>query len=421
MESVTRRARSVQPLPMSIRAKLAALTLFVGLVVSLGSAQSVGEPLSAFSPGGLDIHHINTGEGTAAFLVLPDSTTLLIDCGFGQAARPPKYKAPRRPDESRLPGEWVARYIKRVHPGGGDAAVDYAVVSHFHADHMGGFADLLRTVRVRTFLDRGWPDYGAPLPFDGRLADLYKTAIKEQVDRHGMKVARFKAGAADQIRLRHAPERYRDFEVRNLAVNGEAWTGEGTAVRTRAGAEEKYDENTHSAALRLRYGRFKYYTGGDLPGSPADEGPLARDMESAIAWVTGRVDVAVLNHHGNSDGSNAFFLSVLRPRVAIANVWAARQVDPETLARLRSERIYPGPRDIFATNGMWDGRADHIKQVFGEAAGLRHLEDLKSLAADQGHIVVRVAAGGMSYRVFVLVDSDETMRIKSVHGPYTSQ
>jgi glyoxylase-like metal-dependent hydrolase (beta-lactamase superfamily II) len=149
--------------------------------------------------------------------VLPDSTTLLIDCGFGQAARPPKYQAPRRPDESRLPGQWVARYIKRVHPGGADAPIDYAIVSHFHADHRGGFADLLRTIRVRTFLDRGWPDYGAPLPFNGPLADLYKSTIKEHVDRHGMKVARFKAGAADQIVLRHAPERYRDFEVRNLA------------------------------------------------------------------------------------------------------------------------------------------------------------------------------------------------------------
>jgi glyoxylase-like metal-dependent hydrolase (beta-lactamase superfamily II) len=416
---------------MSIRSTLAAFTLLVTVVVSFGSAesiavsfgadQSVGETLSPFSPGSLDIHHINTGQGNAAFLVLPDGTTLLIDCGFGQAARPPRYKAPRRPDESRLPPEWVARYIKRVHPGGSDAAIDYAVVSHFHDDHMGGIADLLRTVRVRSLLDRGWPDYGAPLPFDGPRADLYTRALEEQVDRHGMQVARFKAGAADQIVLLHAAQRYRDFEVRNLAVNGEAWTGEGTAVRARAGGNEKYDENTYSAALRLRYGRFDYYTGGDLPGSPAEAGPLARDMESAIAWVTGPVDVAVLDHHGNSDGSNAFFLSVLRPRVSIANVWAARQVDPETLARLRSERIYPGPRDIFATNGMWDGRADHIKQVFGESAGLQHLENLKSLAADQGHIVVRVAPGGMSYRVFVLVDSDETMRIKSIHGPYSSQ
>jgi hypothetical protein len=92
----------------------------------------------------------------------------------------------------------------------------------------------------------------------------------------------------DQVVLRHALERYRDFEVRNLAVNGEAWTGEADGVRARVGANEKYDENTYSAALRLRYGRFEYYTGGDLPGSPADEGPLARDMESAIAWVTVR-------------------------------------------------------------------------------------------------------------------------------------
>jgi hypothetical protein len=67
---------------------------------------------------------------------------------------------------------------------------------------------------------------------------------------------------------------------------------------------------------------------------------------------------------------------------------------------------------------MWDGRADHIKQICGESAGLQHLQDLKSLAAVQGYIVVRVESGGMSYRVFVLDDSDETMRIKSIHGPY---
>jgi hypothetical protein len=266
--------------------ELAALTLLFGLLIRPGDAQAVGDRIGAFTPGGLDIHHINTGEGSSAFLVLPDATTLLIDCGYGQAARAPKYKAPRRPDESRLPGEWIARYIKRVHPGGADAAVDQAVVTHFHGDHMGGFEDLLRTVRVRALFDRGAPDYGAPLPFNGALAGLYKSALKEQVDRHGMKVARFRAGAADQIVLQHAPDKYPNFEVRNLAVNGEAWTGHGTEVRARVGRNEKHDENTYSAALRLRYGSFEYYNGGDLPGSPTEEGPLARDMESAIACVS---------------------------------------------------------------------------------------------------------------------------------------
>src|ERR1051325_1851628 len=94
------------------------VALLLGFVSQLVLAQTAGDKLAPSTPGGLDIHHINTGEGNAAFLALPDGTTLLIDCGFGQAERAPKYKAPRRPDESRLPGEWVARYIRRVHPRG---------------------------------------------------------------------------------------------------------------------------------------------------------------------------------------------------------------------------------------------------------------------------------------------------------------
>ena len=382
-------------------------------------AESSGDVLAPFTRGGLDIHHINTGEGSAAFLVLPDATTLLIDCGYGQAARAPKYKAPRRPDESRLPGEWVARYVQRVHPGGAEAAVDYAVISHFHGDHMGGLADFLRHVRIARLFDRGWPDYGAPQPFAGPLAGPYKAALKQQIDRREMIVERFTAGRADQIVLRHDAKQFPGFEVRNLAVNGAAWTGQGTAVRQRAILSGKADENPCSAALRLHYGAFDYYTGGDLPGATAsDTEPAAPDMESAIAWITGPVDVAVLNHHGNSDGSTRFFLSVLRPRVCIANVWAARQIDPETLARLRSEKTYPGPRDIFATNGLWDGRAEHILALFGEAAGRRHLGDLKTLASDQGHVVVRVAPDANSYRILVVEDADESMRVRSVHGPY---
>jgi beta-lactamase superfamily II metal-dependent hydrolase len=398
------------------------LTVLLSLLVRLvgaALAETPGERLPAFTPGGLDIHHINTGEGSSAFLILPDATTLLIDCGYGQAARAPKYKAPRRPDESRLPGEWIARYVKRVHPRGADAAVDYAIISHFHGDHMGGLSEFLQQVKIRQLFDRGWPGYGEPVPLSGPIGTSYKVALKEQVERHGMKVERFKAGVADQVVLRHAPREFPNFEIRHLAVNGEAWTGSGTEVRARFHSSEKLDENVCSAALRLRFGGFDYFTGGDLPGGTLEEGAAGgRDMESAIAWATGPVDVAVLNHHGNSDGSNAFFLSVLQPRVCIANVWASRQIDPETLARLRSPRIYPGPREIFATNGMWDGRADHILLTFGEAQGRKHLEDLKSLAAQQGHVVVRVKPGGTSYHVLVLDDSNESMRILSVHGPY---
>lgn len=385
---------------------------------------AVGETLPPPAIGGMDIHHINTGEGSAALLVLPDHTTLLIDCGSNQdTARPPRFKAPRRPDESRLPGEWIARYIQRVHPRGATAPIDYGVVSHFHADHMGGFAELFRQVRVGKLLDRGWPDYGAPLPFTGPAAGLYKAAVAGQARDHGMTVERFRGGVADQIVLRHDPQRYLGFEVRHLAVNGEAWTGEGTAMRRRISTAEPPNENALCAALRVRYGAFDYYTGGDLPGAAEKpETPAARDMESAIAWVTGPVDVAVLNHHGNADSTSSFFLSVLQPRICIAQVWDAQHVAPKTLARLRSSVIAPGPRDIFMTNGGWEGRAEHIVRVFGEEVGRQHIEDLKTaITAHQGHLVVRVAPGGGSYEVIVLTDADESMRVRSVHGPYASR
>ena len=174
--------------------------------------------------------------------------------------------------------------------------------------------------------------------------------------------------------------------------------------------------------MRIRYGAFDYFTGGDLPGAAEKpEVPAQRDMESAIAWVTGPVDVMSLNHHGNPDSTTPFFLSVLQPRVCIAQVWDAQQVDPKVLGRLRSEHIGPGPRDLFMTNGGWDGRAEHIVRVFGEEAGRKHIEDLKTIAAQQGHIVVRVSPGGDSYHVIVVTDEDESRRVRSVHGPYSSR
>lgn len=407
---------------MPFRARLVpALALLLATPALRAAMPVAGEVLPLHAPGGLDIHHINTGEGNATLLVLPDRTTWLIDCGSLQGTtRPPGFKAPPRPDASRLPGEWVARYIQRVHPGGRAAPLDYGSVTHFHGDHMGGFLELFRHVRIRTFLDRGWPDYTKPVPFGGALAGLYKSALAEQSRQHGMHIERIRAGAADQIVLRHAPGRYPDFEVRTLAVNGEAWTGSGTEVRPRIDPGEK-NENALCAAMRVRYGRFEYFNGGDLTGMHTrPDWPASRDVESAIAWATGPVDVLLLNHHGNSDATGPFFVSVLQPRVCIAHVWDAQQVDPPVLERLRSDRLGPGPRDIFMTNGNWEGRADHILRVFGAEAGRKHLEDLKSVV-QQGHVVVRVAPGGESYHVLVVTDADESMRIRSVHGPYSSR
>ena len=73
-----------------------------------------------------------------------------------------------------------------------------------------------------------------------------------------------------------------------------------------------------------------------------------------------------------------------------------------------SQRLYTDDRDILATNMP---RANY--DVIGPL--------LEEMLSDQGHIVIRVAPGGGSYRAIILEDSDESMRVKSVHGSYESR
>ncbi len=103
----------------------------VGLVCSR-MKQSMLPP---WTPGELDIHHIDTGRGNATFLLAPDGTTMLIDCGTSNDG--PDVSAPARPDASRQPGEWVARYaLKQAHAAGRNS-LDYAIATHIHPDHVG--------------------------------------------------------------------------------------------------------------------------------------------------------------------------------------------------------------------------------------------------------------------------------------------
>ena len=59
---------------------------------------------------------------------------------------------------------------------------------------------------------------------------------------------------------------------------------------------------------------FRYFTGGDLPGT-ADPGfPAWHAIEAAVAAVVGKVDVHVVNQHGSIGEESEPFLRTLHPR-----------------------------------------------------------------------------------------------------------
>jgi beta-lactamase superfamily II metal-dependent hydrolase len=375
----------------------------------IARGETPGDALAPWSRGTLDVHHINTGRGNATLFVLPDGTTLLVDAGDG-GALPPR-GTPPRPDASRPPAEWIARYVRAM----GVSAIDYGYVTHFHADHMGAMAELAKRVPVRVMVDRAWPDYAFPAADHREFTTPEFARYLELVRAGVVKPMRLVPGRADQIVLVRDPGAYPEFEVRSIAANGEVWTGGPSAATRRVfpdlaglSREDWPTENMSSLAIRVRYGALDYFTGGDIPGNVRPGYPDWQDVETEVARATGPVDVALLNHHGNRDSQNAFFVGALRPRVWILHVWSADHPGHDVLARLYSTRLYPGPRDVFATNMI---EANRI--VIGPL--------LDQLASAQGHVVVRVAPGGASYRVIVLDDAAETYAVKAVHGPYDSR
>src|ERR1700756_978634 len=111
------------------------IRVLVALAVALTTSAATLPP---WTPGTLDIHQISTGRGNAAFFVFPDGTTMLVDAGAAGDGIP---DTDPRPNATRSPGGWIVRYIERT-MAPQPPRIDYAVITHFHPDHMAGITDV---------------------------------------------------------------------------------------------------------------------------------------------------------------------------------------------------------------------------------------------------------------------------------------
>jgi glyoxylase-like metal-dependent hydrolase (beta-lactamase superfamily II) len=334
---------------------------FFGLLAALRAASGAATTeLPPWQPGFLDIHHIATGRGSCTFLLLPDGTTMMIDAGATDDAL--NVSAPPRPDGSRRPGEWMARYAARQMRAAGRAELDFFLVSHFHPDHIGGLADVAASLPIRTLVDRGYS---------------YPTRI--EVPYTGLpKAQQFEVGTSNQFRLRSRA--YPEFSIRNIAVNGEVW--DGGKVRQcfppleSLRREDYPSENMCSAAIRVSYSKFAYYTGGDLTCATRDGAAPWRDIETPVAEAVGPVSVAVANHHGYYDAVGPGFIRALRPKAIVIPTW---HITHPGLAQL--ERMVESGAAVYATN-------------MTETSRLLNARFVPRMKSVEGHVVVRVRPGG---------------------------
>ena len=371
---------------------------------------------SGWQSGHFQIHAIYTGVAESIFLVYPDGTSLLIDCGDHPAHTRGKLAVPILPDLTKHSGARIAEYVRKVNPRGSE--VDYFLLTHYHSDHAGsygyhagfspdfkyvksGLGEAIETLSFGKVVDRAWPTFDDPLPVsenaDGRLLANLKEVYAE-LRRRGTEIERFRLEAgSDQLRPLHGGADA--FSVRALSANGRLLAPDGSVVdlyaaEKAAGRLSKVNENMMSIGLRFDFGCFGFYTAGDF----SDGGGR---REARMAEVCGRVDVAKINHHGHHSMPEGL-VRALGARVYLACIWDQLHVTRDAMRRIAAGSA---PNRPLLAPGVF------TEERRREDADEKWKQDVAQETFGGAHVVVDVPPGGAEYTVSFISPCDDDLRI----------
>ena len=416
----------------------------------------VGKTIPAWQKGEMDVHFINTTTGECMFVIFPDGTQMLVDAASSTVETNSNGSTTNTGIRSRWDpttagtrgSQIITDYLKKVMAWTGNSTIDYAVASHMHNDHIGGyqstqpksennalganyrltgFTEIFDNFKIGKFMDRGYPDYNYPFDMT-QLADNsatirnYTRAVKWNNDNGKFVAEQFKAGSNDQIKLKYDASKYPTVKVQNIAVNGEIWTGSGTSTtktfpeladityadsKNISSTDNCPAENILSCVMKITYGKFDLFNGADLQYNGRSYFSW-KDAELPCAKVAGEVEVMKADHHGSLNTNQPEALKILNPQAIVVNSWVDCQ--PRTATLNSMESTLPNC-DFFITN-FWKGaRASGVDDQVTEAEAAR-------VKGYDGHIVIRVSEGGNEYQIITITDSDGLMTVKNVSGPY---
>jgi len=419
------------------------ISLFIVVTINSLIAQESSDTSSiVWKEGYLDIHHINTGRGVSTFFVMPDGTKMVVDLGdmddSNKVKSLPLTVTDPYPNGSKNSGEWVIDYINQALPKMNNPVIDYVLLTHFHSDHFGlirsglkksekgkyylsGLTQLGEKFTIKNWIDRNYPDYNYPSDLKVVNGKQNKSLInlldfvQYQKVANGMKPASLRVGADNQIVLNYQPQKFPDFKIVGVKRNATIWTGKGSetmdhfTIDSVLNGDARYSENPLSLAIKLSYGKFDYFTGGDNTGLQGYGLPNWVDVETPMAKAVGKVEVTTLNHHGNRDATNEFFLKTLQPKAVVEQTWCSDHPGQEVMHRLISNHLYPGEKNIFATN---------IQEATKQTLGFWFTNGYKSMF---GHVIVRVLPGGDKFYVLIAETINNKIVIKKTFGPYFSE
>lgn len=208
---------------------------------------------AAVSNKGVTVHFLDVGQGDSEFIELPGGKCMLIDASLGGY------------------GQEIADIIKSL----GYSRVDYIVVTHPHADHIGGMAEVISEMDTGEIY----------MPYAVTSTQIYEDFI-QMVSDMGLEINSASAGREIYSSS--------DLEIGFLAPSGDSYN----------------ELNNYSAVVKLTYGENSFLFTGDAEFESEQE--MLADFSDEL-----NADVLKVAHHGSSSSSGSDFLAAVSPKYAV--------------------------------------------------------------------------------------------------------
>ena len=179
----------------------------------------------------------------------------------------------------------------------GITQIDYLVGTHADEDHIGGIDDVIKSMKIGTFL----------IPTVGKNGTDYKNAV-EAAEEKNIPIEHPTMGDVFEFEDANSI----DTSLQNSIIsNTETQSANNVALHFEimsAMEEEGTSDNNSSLVIELTYNNTKYLFMGDAE----------TEVENSRSW--NKVNVLKVGHHGSNSSSSTKFLEQIKPQYSIIEV-----------------------------------------------------------------------------------------------------
>ncbi|HET6201501.1 MAG TPA: hypothetical protein VFI25_01720 [Planctomycetota bacterium] len=267
-------------------ARLSLPSILLGLMAGAGRAQN------------LEIHYINVGWGGSVLVKGPNGTTVLLEAGYGGDGT-----------------DFVVPYLESIGIAPSEG-LDYMILGHRHCDHVGGMDEV-----IEAGYDVHVANYTNGSSSTPTCYNEWKNAAQDT-----------SAGAPIVMPVGTEIDLGSGATLTCIANNGSIIGG---------GSVDVSAENDRSIALLVQYGGFDFLWASDLGGGDEDNPCTGRsssqvDVETSVLQAispggaypmiaAGGIDVLHSNHHGAESSTNANYMNLAEPALAVISVGAGQE------------------------------------------------------------------------------------------------